>query len=115
RNQRGESCGLGDREIGEHLAVDRDLSLAEAVDKSTIGQPVIAHRGVDALDPQGAEIALLVAPVPVGVLAGLVDGGLGGPAGILAAAVKALRLLQDLLVTGVSGDASFTACHLSSP
>ena len=39
-DQGGERCGLGDREIGEHLAVDGNLGLAEAVDKSTGGQAV---------------------------------------------------------------------------
>ena len=71
RDQRGERCGLGDRDIGEHLAVDRDPSLAEAVDKSAVGQAVLAHRGVDALDPERAEVALLVLAVAIGVLPAL--------------------------------------------
>src|SRR5690606_30953558 len=76
-DERGEGRRLGDREIGQHLAVDCHLSLAEAVDKSSVGQAVVADGGVDALDPQGAEVALLVAAVAIGVLAGLLDGLLG--------------------------------------
>src|SRR4051794_31237463 len=53
---------------GQHLAVDLDLGLLQAVDEPAVGEPVLAHRGVDALDPQTAEVALLVAPVAVGVL-----------------------------------------------
>src|SRR5690606_6967255 len=53
-----EGLGLVDGEIGEHLAVHLDASLAEAVDKSTIGQAVLAGRGIDALDPERTEITL---------------------------------------------------------
>src|SRR5690606_12068667 len=69
-----EGLGLVDGEIGEHLAVHLDASLAEAVDKSAIGQTQLAGAGVDALDPEGAEIALLRAAVTIGILAGLLDG-----------------------------------------
>src|SRR5690606_30595814 len=58
-DERGKGRGLVNRQIGENLAVHLDLSPAEAVDKSTIGQAMLAHGGVDALDPEGAEIALL--------------------------------------------------------
>ena len=51
---------------------------------------MLAHRGVDALDPQGAELALAVLAVAVGVLHRLVDRGLGGADGVLAAAEEAL-------------------------
>src|SRR5690606_622692 len=108
-DQHAERFGLGDREIAQHLAVDGNLSLAEAVDKSTIGQSVIPHGGVDTLDPEGAEIALLDATIAIGVLAGLFDGLLGDTDRGLAAAIIALRSLQDLLVTGVIGNASFNA------
>ena len=54
-DQRLERSRLADGELGQDLAVDLDPGLAEAVDKSAIGQAVLAHGGVDALDPQGAE------------------------------------------------------------
>ena len=54
-DERLEACGVLDGEIGQHLAVDLDAGLVEAVDKSAVGQPVLAHGRVDALDPQRAE------------------------------------------------------------
>ena len=41
---------VGDR--GENLAVHLDPGLFQAVDKSRVGQAVLTHRGVDALDPK---------------------------------------------------------------
>ena len=70
---------------------------------------LLAHRGVDALDPQGAEIALAVLAVAVGVLERLLHRLLGDADGVLATAVKALGGLQDLLVLGVARRASFHA------
>jgi hypothetical protein len=70
---------------------------------------VIAHGSVDALDPESAEVALLDAAVAVSVLAGLFDRLLGDTDRRLATAIIALRSLQNLLVTGVTGNASFNA------
>src|SRR6185312_3367813 len=63
-------------------------------------------------DPQRAEIALAVLAVAIGVLQRLLDRLLGDADCILAAAVKALGGLQDLLVPGVGGYAPFDACHV---
>src|SRR6266478_9640067 len=76
-HQSFEGLGLPDREIGQHFAVDLDAGALEAVDKSAVGQPVLAHRGVDALDPQPAEGALLALAVAIGILHGLLDRLLG--------------------------------------
>src|SRR5690606_17061874 len=70
---------------------------------------VLAHRGVDALDPQGAEIALAVLAVAIGVLQRLLDRLPGDADGVLAAAVETLGLGENLLVPGVAGSASFHA------
>src|SRR5258708_7742704 len=66
RRQRGlgffgdrlERRRLVDGEVREHLAVDRDARLGEAVDKDAVGHAERAHRGVEALDPQRAKRAL---------------------------------------------------------
>src|SRR5581483_5663439 len=102
-------------DIGQHLAVHGNARKREAVDKSAVGQPVLAHGGVDALDPQGTEGALAPLAVAIGVLHRLFDRLLGDPDRVLAAAVVALGLLQDLLVLGVGGDAALDACHGSTP
>src|SRR5579885_1463243 len=110
-DDRLERCRLAHREIGEHLAVDCDPGLAEAVDKSAIGEAVLAHGGVDALDPEGAERALAVLAVAIGVLVRLFDRLLGDTDRVLAAAVVTLGGLQNLFVLGVGRYAAFDACH----
>ena len=89
-------------------------ALRQAVDKSAVGEAVLAHGRVDALDPERAEGALLALAVAIGVLHRLLDRLLGDADRILAAAVIALGLLQDFLVLGVGGDAALDACHGSN-
>jgi hypothetical protein len=62
-----------------------------------------------------AELALLVAPVAIGVLEGLLqplerDAVVGG-----GPADEAFRLVEDLLMPGVDGNAAFHTCHGSDP
>src|SRR5690606_4047162 len=91
------------------LAIDLDARLVQAVDEAAIGQAVLAGSRVDALDPQGAEIALAVLAVAVGVLQRLFDRLLGDADGVLATTVKALGGLQDLLVLDVAATAALYA------
>src|SRR5258708_27224779 len=102
---------LGDGEIRQHLAVDRDARLRQAVDKDAVGHAERAHRGIDALDPERAEGALLALAVAEGILAGLLDRSLGGANGVLAAAAETLGGLVDFLVPGVRGHTAFDARH----
>src|SRR4051812_26148875 len=104
------------RDIREHFPVERDAGEVQRVDELAVGQPFRANRGVDALDPQSAEAPLLHLAVAIGVLPGLLDGLAGDPDRVLAAAVIALRLIQDPFVLGAAGYAAFDACHvLSAP
>ena len=54
-------------EVSQNLAVHVDAGQLQAVDEAGVGQAVQTHAGVDALNPQAAEIALLIAPVAIGV------------------------------------------------
>src|SRR6202043_3371573 len=103
RRQRGLGL-LGDRlerrrlvdgEIRQHLAVDRDARPGKAVDKDAVGHAERTHRRVQALNPERAKRALLALAVAEGVLRGLLDRGLGGADGVLAAAGKTLGELVD--------------------
>src|SRR5690606_14011900 len=104
-----EGLGLAHRQIGQNLAVDLDAGEREAVDKSAIGQTLLAGGGVDALEPQRTEIALFGATVAERVLQSLLDlldrdaedGGIAAPV--------ALGELEDLLVAGTGVDAPFDA------
>src|SRR6185503_2152962 len=77
----GERRLVGDRQIGEHLAVDVDVRPLEPGHEHAVGHSELAYRRVDPRDPQGAEHALFLPAVAVGVLPRL-----------------HLRLLEDLLV-----------------
>src|SRR5438552_498672 len=100
-DDRGEGRGFGNGELGEHLAIDLDPRPGEAGNEPAVGQPVLARRRVDALDPQRAEFALAVLAVAIGVLHRLVDRGLGGADRVLAATEVALGGFENLLVLGV--------------
>src|SRR5258708_3785147 len=123
RRQRGlglfsdrlERRRLVDGEVRQHLAVDRDARLGEAVDKDAVGHAERTHGGVEALDPQCAEGTLLALAVAEGVLPGLLDRGLGGADGVLAPAAEALGKFVDFLVLGVRGHTAFDARHDGSP
>ena len=119
RRQRGlgllhdrlERPRLGDGEVGQDLAIDRDAGLGEAVDKSAVGETKGTHRGVQALDPQRAERALAPLAVAEGVLVGLLHRLLGDADRVLAPALIAFGGFQDLLVLGMRGDAAFDPGH----
>src|SRR6202453_760954 len=113
-DDRGECRGLGDGEVGQNLAVDFDPRRGKAGNKAAIGQPVLAHRCIDALNPQSTKLALTVLAVAIGVLHRLVDRGLGGSDRILAPAKETLGSLQHFLVFGVGGYAPFDARHGSN-
>src|SRR5439155_23678850 len=104
-----ERLGLMHRDVGEHLAVERDAGEVQRVDELAIGQPFRADRGVDALDPQSPEAPLFHLAVAVGMLPGLLDRLAGDSDRVLAPAIIALRLIQDALVLGAGGYTSFDA------
>src|SRR5690606_30586991 len=66
-HETGEGRGFVDREVGEDATVDLDAREAEALDEAVVGDAVRAGSGVDALDPQTTELALLRVTVAVGV------------------------------------------------
>src|SRR3954453_9199888 len=66
-----ERLSVADGDVGQHLAVELDLGQAQAVHELAVAHALLAGGGVDALDPQAAEVALAVLAVAVGVRAGL--------------------------------------------
>src|SRR5690606_5663591 len=62
-----EGLRLVHGELGEQPAVDLDPGEAETLDEAVVGEALLADRGVDALDPQGAELALARPAVAVRV------------------------------------------------
>ena len=63
----GEGLGIVHSEVGKHLAVELDVVLVKFAHKDGVRDTVDAATGVDTVDPQGTEFALLVLSVAVGV------------------------------------------------
>jgi len=74
-----ERLGIADGDVREDLAVHLDLGEAKTVHELAVGQPLAPRRGIDAGDPEAAEVALLVAAVAIGVAVGLEQRLLGAP------------------------------------
>src|SRR6185312_10804975 len=110
-----ESNGLVDGQVGENLAVHFDACPGEPGDKPAVGEAMLAHGGVDALDPEGAEIALLFLAADIIVLQRLIDRGIGRGDVALAAAAEALGLLENLVAAGAAGNGTGWTAHGLDP
>src|SRR4051794_4835671 len=64
-------------DVGQRLAVELDAGGLQAVHELAVAEALLAGGRVDAGDPEAAEVALLVAPVAVGVAVGFEHGLLG--------------------------------------
>ena len=62
-----ESGGIVHGEVGKDLAVDFDTVLMESAHKLRVGKAFQAGSSIDTLNPEGAEVALLIAAVAIGV------------------------------------------------
>src|SRR4029077_19359250 len=101
-----EDLRVVDRHLREDLAVEPDVRLAQRRHQAAVGNTGLARGGVDAGDPQGAELALARATIAIGVRQ-RVDRGLAGRADELALrATAALGLAEELLVLLVRGNAA---------
>src|SRR5687768_1354866 len=58
---------VADRDLREHLAVQRDVVALETADQARVALAERADGGVDALDPQAPEVALALLAAAVGV------------------------------------------------
>src|SRR5690554_1559664 len=112
--QRGKPGRVVHGDVRQHLAVQGDAGLGQAVHEAAVAQAVDAGRGVDAGDPQRAAVARRLLAVDVGVLLGLDDGLVGNADHLAAGAVVTLDLAQDLLVTAARLHATLGSCHGSA-
>src|SRR6185312_16815 len=117
-------CFLGDHakrldvvhgDVGQDLAVHRDTGLAQAIDQAAVGQAEHARGGVDADDPQRAELALALLAADIRVLTGLDDGLVGNAEDLATGVVVALGTTDDFLVTTTGGNATLYTSHGLSP
>src|SRR5919198_659233 len=86
-----EGLAVADGDVGQHLAVQLEAGLLDPVHEARVGQAVLAGGGIDARDPQPAEVPLAVAAVAVRVLVRLEQGLLGPLVARMGLAPVALR------------------------
>src|SRR5205085_9915064 len=95
-DERAEGGRVAHREVGEDLAVDLDLGGLQTGDEARVGDVVLTARGVDAHDPEPAELALAGPAVAVRVVAGVHDLFVGLADAPAARPAVALGLGEDL-------------------
>ncbi len=98
-DNRLESGGVVEGEVGQDLAVDLDTSLVDEAHELGVRKVLHAGGGVDTLDPQSAEVALLILAVAVSVSQTLFPSVLGNGPYITAAAKVAAGEFQDFFTT----------------
>ena len=113
--ERRERGGARDGELRQALAIERDAGVLQAVDELPVGEAVLARGGVDADDPQPAEIALLAAAADERVLERGVDRLFRGAIQLALVGVIALRQAKQLLALGPTNCSSFYTRHLLAP
>jgi len=74
-----EALGIPDGHIGQDLAVQLNITLTQGMHELRVTHAVLPGRGVDPGDPETAELALALAPIPIGIPQGLYNGILGCP------------------------------------
>src|SRR5690606_34307646 len=114
RRDGAEGARVTHREIREDLAVERDVRLLQAGDEARVRQAERTGRGVDARDPEAAEVPLLQAAADVAVLPGVADDLDRLAEAVLAVAEEAFGLLDDAVVTAAGLEATFCAGHVRS-
>ena len=108
----GKRRRAGDGELRQALAIERDAGVLQAADELTVGEAVLAGGGVDADDPQPAEIALLAAAADERVLERRVDRFFRGAIQLALVGVIALRQAKQLLALGAADCSSFHTRHV---
>src|SRR4029078_8440783 len=73
RRDLAEDVRIADGQVGEDLAIERDLGLAQAGDELVVREALAPSGRVDAHDPEAPKGALLVLAVAVGVDQRMVD------------------------------------------
>src|SRR5437588_1794929 len=94
-HKRAERVGIGDGQVGQHLAVEVDLGRPQAGHEAGVRHVVLPAGGVDPDDPQPAELALADPAVAVGVDTGVHDLLVGRLEAAAAVAAVALGRLED--------------------
>src|SRR4051812_47318206 len=106
-----EGLGVAHGDVGQHLAVELDPGQLQAVDERAVAHAVLPRGGVDAGDPEAAEVALAVAPVAVRVSVRLHEGFLRPLVGGVGLPAEALGPLERLAALLARVDGALDARH----
>ena len=90
-------------EVSKNLAVETDILLRELAHELGVGDTVLTGGGVDPLDPEGAEVALLGLAVTVGVGQTFLVGVLSYGPDILSGEEITAGSLKNLLAASPGG------------
>src|SRR5581483_4525621 len=104
--ERRKGRGARHGEVRQALAIQRDAGLLQAAHELSVSEAVLPRGGVDADDPEPAEVPLLAAAADVGVLERRVDRFLRGAVQLALVGVVALRQRQQLLALRAANRAS---------
>src|ERR1035441_2166379 len=94
-NDRGKSGGFVHGQISQNLAVDFDLGLGQRFDEAAVGQVERPDGGVDADNPEVAEVALAGLAIAIGPVLALHGGVFGVAEKFAAAAAVSFGFLND--------------------
>ena len=92
-----ECLGVIDSEVSKNLAVDLDATLVQQTHQLRVAQTLEAGSSVDTLDPESAEVALLVTAVTEGVGETLLPSVLGNGPYVLAGTEVTASEFEDAL------------------
>lgn len=111
----GKGCRIGDGHVSKNLAVQLDARLGKLVNELAVADAEFTNSGIEADNPQRAEVTLLVAAVSVGILTG-VGHGVDSKAKVrLATAIEALGGLKDFFAAFAGRNSGFSAWHSYTP
>ena len=99
-----ESLGIVHGEVGEDLTVETDVLLGEPADELGVIHTILTSSGVDPLDPQGTEFALLALAVTVSISKSFLVGVLCYGPDILPREEITFGPLENLLAPRPGGD-----------
>src|SRR4029079_16138381 len=106
-----ESRRIANRQVGENLAIERDVGLVERRDEARVRDPELTGGGVDAGDPEAAEVRLALAAVKQREAPFAMDRLYCGLPQLRAAATKPLRVLANSVPAMTCLRTTFGARH----
>lgn len=109
-----ESGGIGDRHVGEHLAVKNNVRLFKTVDKLTVANASHANGGVNTNNPEATKISFPSAAVARREHVGAKNGLFYGAQKLAPTSAKSLGALKQPILSATTSGA-FCNSHSNNP